>query len=309
MSSFGGLFVGYTDSYDLHVKTGQAMIALSAVTLIAGVVQGVRHRKPLPLYILACLGAFTYLLQAAITGSLNQSMGELEGMFPPAMAAYFFGSIFPPIAWIIVFYTFQAALPAGEGRKVLWGFANTKLISTFLGYLWAFIIIVAAVGFAGTAGSIVNRGSISYSTYRQALNAYHTAQFVNYGLWAFWAFFIHQMWESYAYVRPFLYTFAGYVFLVFLIVVGRTVATSSAGDESAAVSIEAVNFVLAQLFGLFALGIVITVGHTWTVSEGSSKPVLPVTTEQTTSPSATTPAQQHASPSSDAAADKTEVNA
>ncbi|KAG2222951.1 hypothetical protein INT45_012929 [Circinella minor] len=308
MSIFGGIFAEYMDSYDLHVKSGQAMVAFSAVTLIASVVQGYRYYKkaPLPYYTLSGLGAFTYLIGSSIVGSLDQQSGTLDEMVPKAFASYFFGSIFPPILWTLVFYVYQAMLPVGQGEKILYGYVNTKLWGTAFGYLWAFIIFICAIGFVGTAGTLFNSTSMSYNMIQQALNAIRTAQFVNFGLWAFIALYAYQHYISYDYMRPILRSFYVFSVLAFFVVIGRTVVTSNVGDQSAAIAVEAVYFVFAELFGLAALGVVLAFGHTWQPEKDTENPVLP-TTVQNIQPAAE---QQHqpTNPSSATVGDKTEVN-
>ena len=309
MSIFNGIFAEYMDSYDLHVKSGQAMIAFSAVTLIATAVQGYRYYKKAPLsyYILSGLGAFTYLIESSISGSLDQQAGALEEMVPKALANYFFQSIFPPVLWTLVFYVFQAMLPAGQGEQVLFGFANTKLWGSFFGYVWAFIIFICAIGFVGTAGTLLNSNSISYNMLQQAMNAIRTAQFVNFGLWAFIVLYAYQYYISYDSMCPIHRTFSVFSVLAVFVVIGRTAVTSNVGDESTAIAVEAVNFIFAQLFGLAALGIVLVFGHTWQPKEGAEKPVLPTTVQDTQ----TTTEQQHqqpANPSSATVGDKTEVD-
>ncbi|KAI9262251.1 hypothetical protein BDA99DRAFT_560113 [Phascolomyces articulosus] len=301
--SFGGVYLEYMDSYDLHVKTGQAMIALSAVTLIATGVQWYLKRGPLGYYILVGLGAFVYLIEGAIAGSLDQNYGQVDEMFPKAMASYFFGSIFPPIIWILVFYVFQTMIPQGQGEKVLYGYVNTNLWGTLAGYLWSFIVIVSAVGFAGTAGHIIDSAdSVGFGNYQsfvqQAMNAYRTAQFINFGLWAYLVFYAVQMYLSLSYMGPILRTFSIFSTFAFFVIIGRTAAASNVGDESAAVAVEAVYFVFSQLFGLVALGIVLAFGHTWKPAEEG--PVLPATVQDTEQ-------QQQNNPSTATAGDKTEV--
>ena len=309
MSVFNGIFAEYRNSYDLHVKSGQAMIAFSAVTLIATAVQGYRYYKkaPLPYYILSGLGAFTYLIESSIAGSLDQRSGSLEELVPKALASYFFGSIFPPILWSLVFYVFQAMLPADQGEKVLFGYANTKLWGTLFGYVWAFIIFICAIGFVGTAGTLLNSTSISYNMMQQVVNAARTAQFVNFGLWAFIVLYAYQHYISYDYMRPIFRTFSVFSVLAAFVVIGRTAVTANVGNRSAAIAVEAVNFVFSQLFGLAALGIVLAFGHTWQPKEGAENSVLPTTVQDTQ----TTTKQQHqqpVNPSSATAGDKTEIN-
>ncbi|KAI7852774.1 hypothetical protein BDC45DRAFT_512513 [Circinella umbellata] len=310
MSIFSGILYGdYMDSYDLQVKLSQAMIALSTVTLIASVVQGYRYYKkaPLPYYILSGLGAATYLIGLSIAGSLNQQSGTLEEMISKTMASYFFKSIFPPILWILVFYVYQVMLPAGQGEKVLYGYVNTKLWGTAFGYLWGFIIIICAIGFVGTMGTLLNATYIDYKMVQQALNAIRTAQFVNFGLWAFIALYAYQHYVSYDSMRPILRPFYVFSVLAFFVVIGRTVVTSNISvDQSTAIAVEAVNFVFAELFGLAALGVVLAFGHTWQSEKNTENPVLPTTVQNS---QATTEQQaQPTNPSSATVGEKTEVN-
>ncbi|KAI8147191.1 hypothetical protein BJV82DRAFT_598104 [Fennellomyces sp. T-0311] len=293
MSAVGGLVIASREQFILHVQSAQAMIALSAVTLIGSGVQAYRYRRIMP-YTLIAVASFSLLIQAAITGSMDQSTREIEGVLSAAIAAYFFGAIVPIIAFVLVFYTFQAALPSGQGKTVLYGYVNSKLYGTFMGYLWAFILFISTIGFVGTVASLAFSSSLSMSSYRSAVNAVYTGQFINYGLWAFFAFFGYQLWESWGYIRHFLYTFAAYVGLLFLVVIGKSVGASYSAIMTDPKSTEAAEFAMGRLFMIFALVVVLVFGHTWTASD--DQPVLPTTA----------PVQQQPNPSS-ASADKTEV--
>ncbi|CDS07501.1 hypothetical protein LRAMOSA01450 [Lichtheimia ramosa] len=295
MSSFGSFLGIYNDSYDLIVKSSQAMIALSAVALIGGVVQAYRYKKSSP-YVLVCFAALCYLIQGAINGSIDSQVGRFIDMVPPALSAYFFGALFPILVWVLLLDIFRLAHPKSEGTTT-WKLLKTELVCTFSGYIWAFIMFICDIAVVGSLGSLVN-GSAGLSL-SLAFNALRTLEFVTYGLWAFIPLYIYQQRASWNITRPFFRSFAVFAALVFCVTIGRTanLATSMNNiDGSQAVAAQAVDFVFARILGIFGLYWVIAFGHTWVNNDST--------------PKADVEQQQDASPAPQAAADntKTEVS-
>lgn len=298
MSAFDSFLGIYNDSYDLIVKSSQAMIALSAVALIGGVVQAYRYKKSSP-YVLVCIAALCYLIQGAINGSIDSQVGMFTDMVPPGLAAYFFSALFPILAWVLLLDIFRLAHPKSEGTTT-WGLLKSELAGTFSGYLWAFIMVICDIAVVGSMGSLVN-GSAGLSL-SLAFNALRTLQFVTYGLWAFIPLYIYQQRASWNVTRPFFRSFAVFAALVFCVTIGRTAYLATVMnnlDGSQAVAAQAVDFVLARIFGVFGLYWVIAFGHTW-VNNDDSTPKADVEQQQ----------QDASSPAPQPAADntKTEVS-
>ncbi|KAI7887533.1 hypothetical protein K492DRAFT_179314 [Lichtheimia hyalospora FSU 10163] len=270
MSAFGSFLGVYNDSYDLIVKSSQAMIALSAVALIGGAVQAYRYKSASP-YVLVCVAALCYLIQGAINGSIDSQVGRFTDMVPPALAAYFFGALFPIVIWVLLFDIFRLAQSKSEGTTT-WGLLKKELVGTFAGYIWAFIMAICDIAFIGSIGSLVN-GSAGLSL-SLAFNALRTCEFVTYGLWAFIPLYIYQQRNSWDVTRPFFRTFAVFAALVFCVTIGRTanLATSMNNlDGSQAMAAQAVDFVLARIFGVLGLYWVIAFGHTWVNNDSTPK--------------------------------------
>ncbi|KAI7881015.1 hypothetical protein K492DRAFT_194640 [Lichtheimia hyalospora FSU 10163] len=244
MSSFGGLFGITSDSYDLMIKSSQAMRATP--------------------YGLVCLAAFCYLLQAAINCSLSSQTGTSTDMVSRSLAAYFFGPLFPILAWVLVLDTFRSAYTKME-ETTTWVVLKSDLVGTFAGYLWAFIMVICDIAFVGSIGS----GNLSQSTLSNAL---HIREFVTYGLWGFVPLYIYQQYSRWNVTRAFFRSFAIFATLVILVTIGRTINTAVSMnnlDGSQAMAAEATDFVLARILGVIGLYWVIAFGHTW-VNNGDS---------------------------------------
>ncbi|KAG0163123.1 hypothetical protein DFQ28_000353 [Apophysomyces sp. BC1034] len=251
------------------VRYGLAYAVLSAVALLGALFLAVLKR-PIWLnpYAIVSISALCYV----ISGAIIASMGNLQyydgaQILNNVTSSVFFKDVFAPIAWLVVFVTYHITAPGEKGlltkkttpdetRRF-----NMKTASIYFGYLWFLILFVSEIGLVATLGQILE----GMATYDVATNLYNTIGFVHCGLWVFIAPFAMQTWLSWEDIRKFRVSFFGYVFLLVLVNIGRSIRTSPAfGIAYARLNALHAEFVLARLCGILALYVAIIFGHRWT---------------------------------------------
>lgn len=240
-------------------------LAVSGVVTIGLVVQAVRFRKNLSLYGLAIAAGLSLFIGSAL--NLGLESADTYYYYKSAvhimMAGYWFITVFPPLLWSVAFDTFRtvhsAAVASDDQGTKKFPSLQPSLAFTALGYVWVFIIVICAIVVAAWTTNVEGGGGRALL---RGIDAFNTEQFAAYGLWAFVVFFAGQFYLSYSYIQPFLKSFALYVFLLLIVVIGQTVvmATGMYGYGLAGV---VVGFVLVRLFGCFALLVVVFFGHRW----------------------------------------------
>lgn len=264
MSSLGGLYGITTDTIDLVIKSSQAMIALSVVALVGGLIQANRYDTRHP-YMLVCIAALCYLIQAALNNSLSSPAGPYTNVMPRLLAAYFFGPLFPILAWVLVLDIFRMVQPKTEGTST-WDILKRDLPGTLAGYIWAFILAICDAAYVGSMGSAtLTQGTL--------LDAIHTSEVVTYGLWGFLPLYIYQQMKSWNVSHHFIGSFAVLVILVLLVTIGCTISQAikmNGIDGSSAMASQVVDFVMSRIFGIIGLYWVIAFGHTWVHNEDTA---------------------------------------
>ncbi|KAF7727280.1 hypothetical protein EC973_007796 [Apophysomyces ossiformis] len=260
-SDYLGSSGDYPDSYSSYygiVVTGVmfqyrsslAYCILAAVALLGALIQAYRVR---PRWLNPYATSFTASLCYLISGALFSSLGTAKFSTAQAATAHltsmiFFANVFAPIAWLTVFITFHLTVFNGAWKL------DKFMTAVYFGYLWAAIIIVAEIGIAGSLNQLGTVG-VSYSTMWTILGA---LQFTSHGLWVFLLPFAVQTYLSWKDIHHFWKTFLPYVGLLFFVNVGRSVQSNINTMDGVIAT-----FVLARLFGIFAIYLAIIFGHQW----------------------------------------------
>lgn len=199
-------------TYTSEVVGSYVVIALNAIVLLAVIVQAVTSQGFNSQFFYIFLSSVCMLISA----SLNCVLPKLRDYQRPSyiLAGCFFSSVSSPLAWLVAFDVFRSVRPPNSPRS--------SYMAMYLGYLWAFIIIVCAAAVAGSMAQIEDNGYYGTSL-MQVYNIYSTLQLVSYGLWAFPVFFGIQWVVSSPHIKKYSSTLLVYVFLLVCGVVGTTV--------------------------------------------------------------------------------------
>lgn len=229
------------------IQMQDAILALSAVTIVAAISAAIFARSSFP-FVLATIAALCYLLSSSLVVAATK-IWSYEGIIGRAIGFDFFEAIFPALAWCVAFGALRAKRLETDHSP--WHFWKGHGHGIHLAYFWTFLIIIIAIAFAGLENSATG------GDFRSVIGLF---QFCAYALWAYPVFFGLQWHFARNYELPdhslFFGTLGAYSVLMLLVTIGKTVYVTQGNYI--------VNFVLCELFGIFALWIAVGAGRFWT---------------------------------------------
>ncbi|KAI9009952.1 hypothetical protein CLU79DRAFT_774692 [Phycomyces nitens] len=263
-----------------YFEFGLTTAILSALIIVSAFVQfknyGHKH-----LYIPVIAAATCYLINGCLAATVGQIITTtiadqepwtFQDLTTRELLRDFFSDSFAPISWLIVFETYRLIVVPSSVESPVLANENKKwsasMISTYLAYLWiALLLICEVVGLVSL--SQLPAGSPETRVYQQLATSAKIFLFTSFGLWLLPVLSIIQAKISSRCVRPFISTFGAYQFLLFLVVIGRTMKMLSLATFRQ--TYRTIEFAFVDIFGLIGLSFVIMFGHTWTRSNPNVK--------------------------------------